>query len=712
MPNLSFRQIFGTIVSWWQRLTLPPAAVTNKELRRNIAALSGLMLGLWLLICTLGLTVGIAAYIDKGQVTSIFAPLFAGVCFFATYLLSRQGHVHYAATLGVITSSIIIFANVIANSYGVARSTFYYLSVPLVFCTVFLPPRYTIVTAVLHILGIFAAWVLGVPFAENSLVDIAGFYVIFSGTVTLITVYSKRLETQRLEELKESRTRFDVLLESANEAVTQIDVDQCLVYINPPFAEMLGYRSDELLGHHYTEFVHPDSLDEAKQAFNEWLQGARGRRDMRFLHKNGTTMWMLASSAGTFSHEGILLMLTDITDRKLAEAADHEARQLAETFNEVSVMLNSTLELDELLNRIVSIVVKMIPHDACEIFLVSGDYVEIVRHRNYLDPRQDEAMEGVRLRLTDVRNLADLYHRTSKVTFANVNEYQGWVRLPNHEWVSSFCSAPICIDEQVIGFITLTSQMPDFFNNNYTGRLIAFANYAAVAIQNAQLFEQADELAVTRERQRLARELHDAVTQTLFATSIMAETLPRLWDTDPALVRERLGDLERLTRGALAEMRTSIFEMRPETLTETDFSRLLGTLADTILSKSAIEVALHADSGMSLLPNVQLVFYRVAQEALNNVIKHSGATQLNIYYTNDTERAVLTIRDNGMGFNPAQVESGHFGLKIMRERAESVGAVLEVTTHQDTGTHIRLTWEKTEVSARELISSVNNRFSN
>ena len=148
------------------------------------------------------------------------------------------------------------------------------------------------------------------------------------------------------------------------------------------------------------------------------------------------------------------------------------------------------------------------------------------------------------------------------------------------EGIRSLMHLPIKIDSEVFGIFNVSFTEPHAFSNDERRLFLALAQRAALAIENAQLYERAQELAIVEERQRLARDLHDAVTQTLFSASLISEVLPRIWEKDPDYGQRRLETLRELTRGALAEMRTLLIELRPTAIAEADMVDLLRQLAD------------------------------------------------------------------------------------------------------------------------------------
>jgi signal transduction histidine kinase len=205
------------------------------------------------------------------------------------------------------------------------------------------------------------------------------------------------------------------------------------------------------------------------------------------------------------------------------------------------------------------------------------------------------------------------------------------------------------------------------------------------------LAEKAAQEAVAIDRTRLARDLHDAVTQTLFSASMIAEVLPDIWSTSQIEGRRRLDELRQLTRGALAEMRTLLVELRPSGLTEIPLPDLLRQLCESLIGRARLPIQLHIEGEGKLPPDLQICFYRIAQEALNNIVKHARATQA-LVTLRLNETVTLSIVDNGSGFDPASVSPRHYGLKIMCERAEALGAEFSIYSEPGEGTQISVSW--------------------
>jgi signal transduction histidine kinase len=218
----------------------------------------------------------------------------------------------------------------------------------------------------------------------------------------------------------------------------------------------------------------------------------------------------------------------------------------------------------------------------------------------------------------------------------------------------------------------------------------------AGALENARLRVAAEEAAVTAERTRLARELHDAVTQALFSASLIAETLPIVWERHPEEGRRGLRELRRLTQGAMAEMRSMLLELRPAGFTGQKLDVLIRQLTDAMMARTRMPVTTTVTGDHSLPDEVKLALYRVAQEALNNIAKHARASQAKVYLDCKPGRVTLRVSDDGRGFAPDVIEPHQLGVGNMRERAGAIGAEFTLASQPGQGTEITVTWENTE----------------
>lgn len=254
-------------------------------------------------------------------------------------------------------------------------------------------------------------------------------------------------------------------------------------------------------------------------------------------------------------------------------------------------------------------------------------------------------------------------------------------------------AVPIKTQQGVIGVLHIESDLSDTLDDLDVFTVQTLADQLGIAIHNSQLYENAGELATMRERQRLARDLHDAVSQTLFAVSLIAEVLPRLWVNNPEEASKRTEELRRLTKGALGEMRVLLMELRPAALADAAFKDIVRQLADVFTGRTGVPVAVHMDEDHDLPPDVKVAFYRIVQEALNNIQKHARATEVVVEYRREGDSFDLVIRDDGVGFDPSAVTGEHMGVRIISERALAVGGEAEVRSRIGEGTAVVVGWQ-------------------
>ena len=260
--------------------------------------------------------------------------------------------------------------------------------------------------------------------------------------------------------------------------------------------------------------------------------------------------------------------------------------------------------------------------------------------------------------------------------------------------VEQVIAIPLMAKGRLIGSLNLSTNHSRIYPPEQIALLKTIGQQIGVAVENARLYEQAKQSAIAAERSRLARELHDAVTQTLFSANLIADVIPRIWKRDPEEGMQNLEELRQLTRGALAEMRTLLLEMRPESLERADIKSLLTQLTDAFIGRVRVPVSLDIQGDCELTHEVKMVFYRVAQEALNNIAKHSGARQVEVHMECQPGQMHLLIKDDGLGFDPVEISPDHLGIAIMRERANSIEAILKIDSQVGEGTTIELNWKE------------------
>ncbi|MFL5806964.1 MAG: GAF domain-containing protein [Roseiflexaceae bacterium] len=250
-------------------------------------------------------------------------------------------------------------------------------------------------------------------------------------------------------------------------------------------------------------------------------------------------------------------------------------------------------------------------------------------------------------------------------------------------------AAPIVVSDRLLGVLNIESERP--ISEEDAAGVEIIADQLAVAIENTRLAERGQQLAVLEERRRLARELHDSVTQSLFSMSLLAQVLPDLWEVDRDEARAGLSQIRDLTRAALAEMRALLFELRPTALGERGLAHALREHVAAFERRAGIPVALDVVGDPALPELVEQALFRIAQEALANVARHAQARRVRLSLRGPAPLRLL-IADDGQGFQPEHVGEGRFGLLSMRERAVQVGARLRVRSAAGQGTEVAVEW--------------------
>jgi signal transduction histidine kinase/ligand-binding sensor domain-containing protein len=285
-------------------------------------------------------------------------------------------------------------------------------------------------------------------------------------------------------------------------------------------------------------------------------------------------------------------------------------------------------------------------------------------------------------------------------------------RPPALDPYQAILGVPVSVSGGLYGGLVMLYDREESFSAEDVELALTLADHAALAIANAQLHERVEQVAAETERSRLARDLHDAVTQTLFSASLISEVLPATWESDQEEGRKLLKELRQLARGAMAEMRALLLELRPAALAEAGLGDLVRQLAEATAGRTGTPVATNIQCNCTLPPDVHVALYRITQEALNNVIKHAHASQVAVSLrcravgrdrdsispsvgreAEGCQEVELQVRDDGGGFDPSAVSSEHLGLGIIRERAQAVGARLEIVTRPGEGTQVTVVWK-------------------
>ncbi len=468
-------------------------------------------------------------------------------------------------------------------------------------------------------------------------------------------------ERARLErDLRASEERYRYLVQNAPDLIWSIGPDARLTFLSAAVERLTGFQPDELLGQHFGALVHESSSDVADLDWTAALVGpsqeVRGRLSLR--HRDGSAVpaefIAIASLDETGRFTGANGSVRDMRDHDRLErdlrASEERFRFLVQ--NSPDIVFSTDAEgrftflsdaigrmtghrADDIIGQHFSVLV-----DQTTIPLAGNRWAELVAHP---DREQQAALV---LRGVDGR------------------------RVP--------------VDVRAIGITD--------------GDVFAGIQGAArdvsdqVRLEN-ELRRQAGELAAGEERAHLARELHDSVTQALFSMTLVSRSVEMLLDRDPEAAKEQLTQLRELQREAFAEMRALIFELRPGNLEQEGLSRALKTHAAALQGRLGLPIVVDSELPERLPLPAEEVLYRIAQEALHNVVKHAAAQRVRVEVRRFDGGARLRVEDDGKGFDVERVPEGHLGLAGMRARSERVGARFSCTSEIGEGTTIEVTMD-------------------
>ncbi|HIC92939.1 MAG TPA: GAF domain-containing protein, partial [Anaerolineae bacterium] len=379
-----------------------------------------------------------------------------------------------------------------------------------------------------------------------------------------------------------------------------------------------------------------------------------------------------------------------IENARLYES-ERERRRIADTLREVAEVVGSTLQLKEVLDLILDQLHRVVPYDSASVQLLARDRLEVIAARGFERP---EEVLGVSFPLDDEHPNEAVIRGGQPLILPDAQAAYPVFRQKPYAHIRSWLGVPLMVKERAIGMITLDRREPWAFGEEDVQLALAFANQAALAIENARLYEQAQQAATLEERQRLARELHDSVAQAIYGVTLYAEAAARLLEAGQVDVAdEHLRELRDTAQEALRDMRLLLFELRPPELERVGLAAALRARLEAVEGRTGLETELRVEGEGRLPTEIEEGLYRIAQEALNNALKHAQARKITVYLRHDERSVALEVADDGAGFDPKAVEGKGMGLRSMAERARLMGGELEIESEPGRGTKVRMNLE-------------------
>ncbi|HYI15074.1 MAG TPA: PAS domain S-box protein [Thermomicrobiales bacterium] len=487
-----------------------------------------------------------------------------------------------------------------------------------------------------------------------------------------------------------------------------------VIDVNPALCSMTGYRREELIGTDALRLV----------ARDDWRRAVTIARSIRARGSATGVLTAVREDGSTFDAELSISLLSDrrtphglVIIRDISERLQHyrhlerrveERTRELETLLAVAESLASTLDLPALLGLVLDQLKVVVDHSSSAIMTRDGDDMVILEARDYrfVDARAGPVPAGFRFPMAHAGRIWEELSQRKAVIIGDVRGDEqfaaayratvGAALTTTFGDVRSYLAIPLASRERVFGFVRLSWPEPNGFTARHAELATAFANQVAIAIENTRLFEAAQQHAAVEERQRLARELHDSVTQSLFSLTLFARAAEIglvQAGIDPAgPVGSSIGQLRTLTHGALAEMRALIFELRPDALAEEGLVAALQRQAAALTAREGLLITVDGPTArLPLAPEVEEHLYRLTLEALHNTLKHASAVHAWVTISSDDEQVLVEIGDDGCGFDPTVRRPGHFGLTTMADRAMRIGGQLVVESALGQGTRTRVT---------------------
>jgi len=513
------------------------------------------------------------------------------------------------------------------------------------------------------------------------------------------------LQKQAQEQALISEERFRNMVDNIQDGITILENDS-LVYLNNRACEIFGDCPQGDLRNRLRLFALPEEIKRLEPMLMEAVTSGVFPAELEYwIRRMDGEERCVRERYSTSQADGIqrtFVVTSDITERiqayrNLENAVIDRTRQLS-TVLEVSKRIASTLELEPLLNLILDQIQSILPYNGAAIFTREDDMLMVAAYQVPGLPRPSRPLA---LSLSNAGPYQAVITDKKVVIFDDVmgapplsrafeeslGSQAGFSFRHAHSWIG----IPLVIRDHVTGLLSLTHNEPGYYTQAHARLAETITNQVAVAIENARLYEKAQNLATIEERQRIARELHDSVTQLLYGICLYCTAASHsIRGKEHKPIQDHLSEIKGNALQALQEMRLLILEMNPPLLQKDGLVAALQASLETIETRAGLETELKAD-GINRLPRaLEPELYRIAMEALNNLVRYARAKKVSVDLQTRSGWIIMEISDNGVGFDLDQARNnGGMGLHNMEQRTRQIGGRLEISSSPGTGTCIR-----------------------
>ncbi|MCB0016136.1 MAG: PAS domain-containing protein [Anaerolineales bacterium] len=540
-----------------------------------------------------------------------------------------------------------------------------------------------------------------------------GFVVI----TTLLIYFLLRQELLRHQQtevtLEESQRRLSTLMANLPGMAyrSQNDRDWTMTFVSKGCAALTGYEPEDLIGSRtiaWAKLIHPAEREEIWAEAQQALQASEPfRLTYRITTAVGQEKWVWEQGEGIYSADGTVQavegLITDVTDSVITQQVlEHRVAERTHeltTLRELSRSIISTLELEPLLLLILDQLKEFVEYSGAAIQILHNNVMVMRASRR---PDVLAAHVNVNYQPARIATIQMMLESQQPVYIADLRQDEALVAAyesasgapidKTFPYIRSWMGVPLVVHGRVLGMLSLAHREVGYYEEKDAQLAQDFANQAAIAMHNAELYQLAQTAAVAEERSRIARELHDSVTQAIYSVTLYADAT-RLALKDGALdiVAKNLNELRANAREAMLDMRLLIFELRPSILEEEGLVTALQTRLDSVEARSGVHADFHTSGNRRLPLPLETELYRIAQEALTNVVRHARAKRVKVSLNLEVSQVCLEIQDDGVGFETAVDHSGGMGLRGIQERVEKIGGDLLIQSTVGKGTILHIT---------------------
>jgi PAS domain S-box-containing protein len=511
-------------------------------------------------------------------------------------------------------------------------------------------------------------------------------------------------------ELEKSRLQYKNLVETMNEGLAIVDEKMILTYVNPRLADMLGYTQEEMIDKHVGNFFDQENLKIVLDRFEKRKLGNEQSYTVSLLRKDGTNLQILVAPAVVFDENEKFLhsiaVISDISEQvkihRLLDMRMSKRSQEISSLMKVSRILVSSLSFHDQLKNILINLRNVIDLDGSSVLLrkenlliaetfqmqlsqeIAEKLVQPFMRPDQVDARfwKNEALifPDVRSQFKDAREFLSM---TASIFNGVPPEMVSWIGIP------------IKSRSVLIGILSAHAAQVDFFTPEIAEFMGAFANQIALIFENNRLYRQAQTLAAADERNRLARELHDSVTQSLYSVRLYAEAARSALTAGKVPAADKnLDQLISVARDGMSDLRLLIFELKPPVLEELGLLGALQKRLNMVEARAGIQAEFKVAGEPEFPEDIEIQLYWVIYEALSNVLKHANAKNVFLDFDFSDGKTTVVLKDDGVGFDLVNFNlSQSSGLKNIIDRIEGLGGSIEIHSKPGEGTSIRIVLE-------------------